>query len=209
MSVLRSALARGGPMLLCAHAASAVAALAAVGPLHAAAFGALAEHAGSDATLTTAAFTAILLGTSSTLAIEVLRPSQLGSMLIGVLWLAGATALWWPVLRRDGRQLRYMAAVAYLFVPFILPKLPGLVYILEARPVYQVYADAPRVAGLTMSVVGTASTRAASLASKIGARQQPLYEEVPAPVRMMRASGLSATGAMNACSSACRLANKG
>lgn len=104
--------------------------------------------------LTGAAFTAVLLGSSSTFAVELLRPSPLGSMALGVLWLAAALALWWPVLRRDGGQLRYMAAVAYLFVPFILPKIPGLVYILEDRPVYQVYAEAPRVAGLTMSVVG-------------------------------------------------------
>ena len=41
-----------------------------------------------------------------------------------------------------------------------------------------------------MSVVGTASTRAASFASRIGARQPPMYDDVPAPVRMMRASGL-------------------
>ena len=103
--------------------------------------------------LTGVAFTAVLLGSSSTAVVELLRRSQAGSMLIGVLWLGGALALWWPVLRRDGGQLRYMAAVAYLFVPFILPKLPGLVYILEDRPVYAVYAEAPRVAGLTMSVV--------------------------------------------------------
>ncbi|MCC6236858.1 MAG: cytochrome c oxidase assembly protein [Dehalococcoidia bacterium] len=104
--------------------------------------------------LTGAAFAAVLLGGSATVVVDRLRPSEAGSMLLGVLWLAAAVALWWPVLRRDGRQLRYMAAVAYLFVPFILPKLPGLVYILESRPVYEVYAAAPRVAGLTMTAVG-------------------------------------------------------
>lgn len=104
--------------------------------------------------LTGAAFAAVLLGSSSTFAVEFLRPSQAGSMLIGLLWLAAAVALWWPVLRRDGRQLRYMAAVAYLFVPFILPKVPGLVYIVADYAVYDVYAEAPRVAGLTMSVIG-------------------------------------------------------
>ncbi len=104
--------------------------------------------------LTGAVFAVVLLGGSSTAAVDRLRSSQAGTMLIGVLWLTAALALWWPVLRRDGRQLRYMAAVAYLFVPFILPKLPGLVYILETRPVYEVYANAPRVAGLSLSVLG-------------------------------------------------------
>jgi cytochrome c oxidase assembly factor CtaG len=102
--------------------------------------------------LTGAAFAAVLFGTSAPIVVDALRPSALGSMLVTLLWLGSALALWWPVLRRGGRQLRYMAAVAYLFVPFILPKIPGLVYIVADNPIYAVYRDAPRVAGLALSV---------------------------------------------------------
>lgn len=101
--------------------------------------------------ITGAAFAAVLFGTAVPAVVDAVRPSALGSLALVSLWLATALALWWPVLRRDGRQLRYLAAVAYLFVPFIMPKIPGLLYIVADTPVYEVYARAPRVVGLAMS----------------------------------------------------------
>lgn len=98
--------------------------------------------------LTAVAFAAVMFGSAVPAVLDGLRASSVGSLVLVSVWLLAALALWWPVLRRRGRQLRYMAAVAYLFVPFILPKIPGLVYIVADDPLYRVYAEAPRVAGL-------------------------------------------------------------
>ncbi|MFN8637945.1 MAG: cytochrome c oxidase assembly protein [Dehalococcoidia bacterium] len=93
-------------------------------------------------------FAAVMFGSAVPVVLDGLRATSVGSLVLVAAWLVAALALWWPVLRRRGRQLRYMAAVAYLFVPFILPKIPGLVYIVADEPLYRVYAAAPRVAGL-------------------------------------------------------------
>jgi hypothetical protein len=101
--------------------------------------------------LAAAFFAAVLFGTAAPLVVDTLRGSALGSMALTLSWFAGALALWWPVLRRGGRQLRYLGAIAYLFVPFILPKVPGLVYIVVDEPIYAVYREAARVPGLALS----------------------------------------------------------
>jgi cytochrome c oxidase assembly factor CtaG len=97
-----------------------------------------------------AAFALVLFGGSVPGVLDLLRSNAGGSMALALAWLGAALALWWPLLR--GRPpLGYMAGVAYLFVPFLLPKIPGLVYIVAAHPVYETYADASRVAGLSLS----------------------------------------------------------
>jgi cytochrome c oxidase assembly factor CtaG len=97
-----------------------------------------------------AAFAGVLFGTANPRLVDALRPSVAGSWLVTLLWLGSALLLWWPLLRRRP-PMGYMAGVAYLFVPFLLPKVPGLVYIVADGPMYATYTDAPRVAGLAFS----------------------------------------------------------
>lgn len=104
--------------------------------------------------LTAAVFAAVMFTSVVPAFVDGVRASALGSLGLVTVWLVSGVAMWWPVLRRDGGQLRYLAAVAYLFVPFILPKVPGLAYIAADEPVYGVYANAPRVAGLALSPLG-------------------------------------------------------
>ena len=103
-------------------------------------------------------FAAVLFGTSVPGVLDLLRASAVGSTLLALLWLGAALALWWPLLRRQP-PMGYMAGIAYLFVPFLLPKIPGLAYIVASDPLYETYAGAPRVAGLALSA--TADQRAA------------------------------------------------
>ena len=97
-----------------------------------------------------ATFTAVLFGISIPAVTDALRSSALGSMGLALLSLVAALALWWPLLRRRP-PMGYLAGMAYLFVPFLLPKIPGLVYIIAGAPLYEVYARAPRVAGLALA----------------------------------------------------------
>ncbi|MSP22037.1 MAG: hypothetical protein EXR66_03295 [Dehalococcoidia bacterium] len=97
-----------------------------------------------------ASFALVLFGAAAPAVLDGLRITALGSLSLVMIWLTAALVLWWPVLRRRP-PMAYMASVAYLFVPFLLPKIPGLVYIIAAAPLYEVYERAPRVAGLALS----------------------------------------------------------
>ena len=97
-----------------------------------------------------ATFAGVLFGSSVPGVLDALRASAAGSMVLTLAWLGAALALWWPLLR--GRPpLGYMAGIAYLFVPFLLPKIPGLIYVVASEPLYETYAGASRVAGLGLS----------------------------------------------------------
>jgi cytochrome c oxidase assembly factor CtaG len=63
-------------------------------------------------------------------------------------FLAGAL-LWWPVLQDAPRRLSSGARAVYLFTAFVLASPIGLLLALLPEPVYDYYAEAPRLWGLT------------------------------------------------------------
>lgn len=99
------------------------------------------------------AFAVVLFGTHTPAIADGLRPYAAGTFAIEAAWLGAALLLWMPVVGPEGsrRRLSYLAAAAYLFVPFILPKAPGLVFTVVAEPLFEVYRAAPRGGGLSAS----------------------------------------------------------
>jgi cytochrome c oxidase assembly factor CtaG len=57
--------------------------------------------------------------------------------------------MWWPLLRDTPRRLSSGARVAYAFAAFVLASPLGLLLALLPKPVYDFYADAPRVWSLS------------------------------------------------------------
>ncbi len=57
--------------------------------------------------------------------------------------------LWWPLLHDAPRRLSPGVKAAYVFGAFILASPVGLLLALLPRPVYDFYADAPRVWGIS------------------------------------------------------------
>ena len=119
-------------------------------------------------------FAAALLLTHLPGAVDALRPEPVGSFAITAGWLAAALIYWWPMVGPERRQRRlpYLASVAYLLFPFILPKVPGAFFIFSSEPLYEVYASASRVwelapevdqqlAGLLLWVAGSVMVVAA------------------------------------------------
>ena len=121
-----------------------------------------------------AVFAVALLLTHVPGVVDALRPQPLGSFAITAGWLAAALLYWWPMVgpERGHRRLPYLASIAYLFFPFVLPKVPGAFFIFSGEPLYEVYASASRVwelapdadqqlAGLLLWVAGSAMVVAA------------------------------------------------
>lgn len=113
-------------------------------------------------------FAAALLVTHLPPVVDSLRPSAFGSLLLVAAWLISGLVLWWPVVGRSaaGGELTYFFGMLYLFVPFLLPKIPGFVYAFRDDTLYAAFAVAPRVwaisphtdqqyAGLTLWIAGS------------------------------------------------------
>lgn len=80
-----------------------------------------------------------------------------------VCYVAAGVLLWWPVFQDVPHRLSSAARALYLFVAFVLASPIGLLLALLPEPVYDWYADGPRlwglsahadqqIAGVTMSV---------------------------------------------------------
>lgn len=95
-------------------------------------------------------FNGILFATHLPAVVDGLMPSQLGNVLIDVLWLVAGLALWWPVIapppvQRIGAPLQML----YLFVATIPPTIPAAFLTFATYPIYALYELAPRVGGIT------------------------------------------------------------
>jgi len=78
-----------------------------------------------------------------------LMASQPGSLLIDLLWLAGAGALWWPVLAPEGlRRMSPPLRIGYLFGATIPPTVPAAFLVFADFPLYALFELAPRVHGI-------------------------------------------------------------
>ena len=96
------------------------------------------------------------------------RHSQAGSFALVLAWLGAALIFWWPLVgpAPERRRMPYLWGLAYLFLPFLLPKLPGAFFIFSSEPLYDVYATAQgpwalspltdqQLAGFLLWVVGS------------------------------------------------------
>ena len=115
-------------------------------------------------------FNAIVLLTHLPPVVDGLMPSQLGSMLIDLLWLVGGLLFWWPVMLASPAQPQFVPPLRMLYLVVGLmfsPVMFGLVgfMVYAERPLYGIYELAPpfaaitsrddhQLAGVLMSVVG-------------------------------------------------------
>jgi len=99
--------------------------------------------------------------------VDLLRPSAVGSISFVAVWLAMSAMLWWPVVGPTPHlhRLPYFVGLGYLFIPFVLPKAPGVWFTFEGEPLYDFYSLAPRaelsavtdqhIAGFMLWLVGS------------------------------------------------------
>lgn len=100
------------------------------------------------------AFAAALLLTHLPPVLDAMRASPAGSLAIAIAWLGAGLLLWWPIVGPAPAHYRlpYFGGLVYLVVPFVLPKVPGLIFAFSTTPAYEVYEAAPRVWNLSPQV---------------------------------------------------------
>lgn len=97
---------------------------------------------------------------------DALMASQVGSLVVDLAWMAGALALWWPVLAPEGVvRISPPLRVGYLFLATIPPTIPAAFMVFSDYPLYATYELAPRVHGITAG----ADQQTAGLIMKAGA----------------------------------------
>jgi len=86
--------------------------------------------------------------------VNALAPHAAGSFAIAAAWVVAALVYWWRLVgpEPDARRLPYLAGFVYLVLPFLLPKVPGLIYAFSERSFYQPYTAAPTPFGLSPGV---------------------------------------------------------
>ena len=87
-------------------------------------------------------------------------------LLVHIAWLLAGLIMWWPVLSPlpEFPHLSYPLRMCYLFGQSLLPTVPASFLTFAEAPLYQVYAQAPRVLGLDV----VTDQQIAGLTMKIG-----------------------------------------
>jgi putative membrane protein len=96
------------------------------------------------------AFNAAVIATHLPVVTDTLMPTQVGSLLIDLVWLGGGLLFWWPVIR-PGVHTWFSPPVrmAYLFANMVLMTAPGAMIAFSELPIYATYELAPPVPGFT------------------------------------------------------------
>ncbi len=73
------------------------------------------------------------------------------AFLVTMAWLLSGLAFWWRLVgpMPEARRLPYLGGLVYLFLPFVFPKVPGIIFAFHDRPLYATYAGAPAALGLS------------------------------------------------------------
>jgi putative membrane protein len=95
-------------------------------------------------------FNLVLFLSHTPAVIDGVRPTQLGSFVVDMAWLAGGLVLWWPVVAPvpEVSRLTYPWKLGYLFLSTIPPTVPSAFLIFSDFPLYALYELAPRVNGI-------------------------------------------------------------
>jgi len=90
----------------------------------------------------------ILIVTHAPASTDLLRSSEIGSIFIDVTWMLGGLILWQPIISplREMRIGHPGIKIVYLFLAAgVVPVLPASFLLLASTPLYETYANAPRV----------------------------------------------------------------
>jgi len=94
-------------------------------------------------------YTAVMAVTHVPSVSDALMATQVGSLAVDLAWMAGAVALWWPVLAPEGVvRISPPLRVGYLFLATIPPTIPAAFMVFSDYPLYATYELAPRVHGI-------------------------------------------------------------
>lgn len=94
-------------------------------------------------------YTAVMAVTHVPSVSDALMATQVGSLVVDLAWMAGAIALWWPVLAPEGVvRISPPLRVGYLFLATIPPTIPAAFMVFSDYPLYAIYELAPRVHGI-------------------------------------------------------------
>lgn len=98
------------------------------------------------------AFNVVLVATHAPWTVDTFRSSQMGSMVLDVIWVLSGFVLWTPLVS-PLPELRHPSPAVkciYLFLASgAIPMLPGGILTFASFPLYETYELAPRVGGLS------------------------------------------------------------
>lgn len=99
-------------------------------------------------------FAVVLGATHLPAVVDAASPRPVGVFATNMAWIVAATLFWWRVVgpEPDARRMPYLGVMVYLVVPFLLTKVPGLVYAFHGDPLYASFAAAPPAFGLAHGV---------------------------------------------------------
>lgn len=99
-------------------------------------------------------FAVVLGATHFPRVVDALSPHPAGVFATNVAWLLAATLFWWRIVgpEPDARRMPYLGVMVYLVVPFLLTKVPGLVFAFHGDPLYASFAAAPPTFGVAHGV---------------------------------------------------------
>ena len=99
-------------------------------------------------------FNAVLIATHAPVTVDVLRTSQMGSLVLDGLWLLSGLSLWLPVCGPlDEMRPSYPVRAVLLFVGAgVVPMIPGGFLTFADAPLYGIYELAPRVGGFDAGI---------------------------------------------------------
>lgn len=97
-------------------------------------------------------FNAVMLLTHAPMTVDPLRSSQVGSLVLDLMWLLAAWLFWMPIISPlpEFRPASYGTRMIYLFLAGqVIPMIPGGFLTFSEYPLYNIYELAPRVYGFS------------------------------------------------------------
>ncbi|MPZ51704.1 MAG: hypothetical protein GEU79_03050 [Acidimicrobiia bacterium] len=112
----------------------------------------IASSMGRSLVLAGLTYNLLMISTHAPVTVDTLRVSQVGSLVMDVLWLLAGFILWWPVIAPivEMRHPRTPSKIAYLFLTTtVVAILPASFLTFANFPLYATYELAPRIGGMS------------------------------------------------------------